>query len=322
MIRYQRILLSATFIIVLLGAINIQAQTNIQQSQTGGQQIVKLNVLVTDASNRPVNDVKQEEFRVFENDIPQTISFFSKDEIPLLYGVVIDNSGSFKNVLKPVVNAAKIIISQNKPGDETILIRFIDRGKIETIKDFTTDKAALSNSLDTLYIEGGQTAVIDAVYLAAQRISQYKKDDGVNHRRAMILITDGEDRSSYYKKDQLIDLLRKENIQVFVIGIVSILEDEGGSRAKSPRERATNLINSLTKETGGLAFFPKSPKELQNIANEFMLYLRTQYVIGYLPSGKESQKSYRNVSVKLVDSPELKKHTVRTRSGYTASIKQ
>ncbi len=167
----------------------------------------------------------------------------------------------------------------NKPSDETLLIRFIDSDKIETVRDFTNDKAVLSTSLDALYIEGGQTAVIDAVYLTVQRISQYKNNNGVNHRRAIILITDGEDRSSYYKKDQLIDLLRKENIQVFVIGIVSILEDRGSLQASSPRDRATNLINSLTKETGGLALFPKSPKELQNIANEFMLYLQTQYSV-------------------------------------------
>jgi Ca-activated chloride channel homolog len=315
---YQSVfkIFSTTLIIASLTAAITQAQTNIQQPRNVEQQLVKLNVIVTDASNRPVNDVRQGEFRVFENGSPQTISFFSNEEMPLLYGIVIDNSGSFKSVLKPVVNAAKTTITQNKPGDETFLVRFTKSEIIETVKDFTSDKRELFRSLDSLYIEGGESAVIDAVYLSVQRVAQYKKAESDKYRRAIILMTDGEDRASYYKKDQLIKLLQKENVQVFVIGIVNILDDWGSLQVRSPRERAVNLINSFTEETGGLAFFPKSPKELQNTANEFMLYLQTQYVVGYIPTGQERENPYHKVSVKLLDSPERKKHVVTTRTGY------
>src|SRR5215475_7668908 len=103
------------------------------QPQSVGQPLVKLNVLVTDVSSRPIDDLKEEEFRVFDNDVPQVISYFSTEELPLLCGIVMDNSGSFKNVLKPAVNAAKTIINQNKASDETLLIRFIDSRKIETV---------------------------------------------------------------------------------------------------------------------------------------------------------------------------------------------
>ncbi|MBA3767167.1 MAG: VWA domain-containing protein [Acidobacteria bacterium] len=298
-----------------------QAQTNVQQPPNVEQQIVKLNVLVTDASKHPVADVRQEEFRVFENNVPQTISFFSKEELPLLYGIAIDNSGSFRSVIQPVINAAKAIINQNKPGDETLLIRFIDSEKVETVKDFTSDKEVLSKALDSLYIEGGQTALIDAVYLTAQRLSKYKKDDGVNRRRAIILMTDGEERGSYYKKDQLFELLRKENIQIFIVAIVNVLSDEGGQIRLSPREQATNFVNSLAKESGGFAFFPKSKTELQNIADQLMLYLRTQYIIGYVPTGQKGQKPLHKVDVKLADAPERKKQTVATRPGYIVSPK-
>jgi Ca-activated chloride channel family protein len=300
----------------------MQAQTNVQQQPKVAQRMVMLNALVTDDANHLVDNVRQEEFQIFDNGVPQTITLFSRDERPpLLYSIMVDNSGSFKRVLEPVISAAQGIVSQNNAGDETLLVRFIDREKIEAVRDFTYDKDALFKALDSLYIEGGQTAVIDAVYLTTQRLAKYKKEDSVNRRRAIILMTDGDERNSYYKKDQLFELLRKENVQVFIIGIVAILEDEGGLNRPSQRERAKTFINSLAKESGGLAFFPKSETELQSIASQFLLYLRNQYVIGYVPSGQTGQKPSHKVEVKLANAPERKKQTVSTRTGYTVSPK-
>ena len=97
---------------------------------------------------------------------------------------------------------SKTIINSNKKGDETFLERFISSDKIETIQDFTASKDALMDGLDTLYIEGGQTAVIDGVYLAAEHVADYKKGgDDDRRRRALIVVTDGEDRASYYHRD-------------------------------------------------------------------------------------------------------------------------
>lgn len=235
-----------SLVISLLTAATTLAQTN---SQSTEQQLVILNVLVTDAAKRPVSDVRQEEFRVFENGVPQTISFFSTADAPLLYGLVLDTSGDFGNnfqgVLEPVVTAAQAIVSQNSPTDETLLVRSI-RNETETVKDFTTDRVELFRSLGALTSRWGGSTVIDAVYLTAQRISEYKKDDGVNRRRAIILITDGNDRRSHYKRDQLINLLRKERIRVFVIGM-DLLTDWCCQRDRSPRERAMDLIDTLTK---------------------------------------------------------------------------
>lgn len=316
-------LIFTSLFIASLAITATQAQTHAQpqpQPQQAAQQMVMLSVLVTDAENHLVEDVRQEEFRVFDNGVPQTISFFSREEHPpLLYSIMIDNSGSFRRVLEPVISAAQGIVSQNNAGDETLLVRFIDREKIETVKDFTYDKDALFKALDALYIEGGQTAVVDAVHLTAQRLGKYKREDAVTRRRAIILMTDGDERNSYYKKDQLLELLRKENVQVFIIGIVSILSDDDTPNRISPRQRAKNFINSLAKESGGLAFFPKSETELQSIASQFLLYLRNQYVIGYVPSGQTGQKPSHKVEVKLADTPERKKQTVSARSGYIVS---
>jgi Ca-activated chloride channel homolog len=310
---------SISLVLTCFMTVMAQAQTSVPQAASAQQQLVKVNVLVTDASDQPVGDVRQEKFRVFENDVPQTISFFSKEELPLIYGVAVDNSASFKPVLEPVIKAAQSLVNQNRPGDETFIVRFIDGDKIETMNDFTSDKGVLSKSLDGMYIEGGQTALIDAIYLTAQRIAKYKRDDSVNRRRAIVLFTDGEDRSSYYKKDDLIELLRRENIQIFILGMVSVLSDDSPSQV-SARQRAKYRLNSLAKESGGFVFYPKGATELQNVAERLMIYLRTQYLIGYVPAGQTKQKAFHKVEVKLADTPERKKLAVATRAGYIVSL--
>src|SRR4029434_2430597 len=133
--------------------------------------------------------------------------------------------------------------------------------------------------LDSFYVEGGQTAIIDAVYLSAEHVSEYKKDDQLadRRRRALIVITDGEDRNSFYKQEQLFARLREEDVQIFVLGFINELDKEAGLIRKSPRDKATSLINKLATETGGRAFFPESLADLPQIANEIVRDLRTQY---------------------------------------------
>ncbi len=237
--------------------------------------------------------------------------------------LLIDNSGSMRYLLDKVIESARIIINSNKPGDETFLVRFISSDKIETLLDFTSDKQALSEALDNLYIEAGQTAVIDAVYLASERVSEYKRgDDDDRRRRALILITDGEDRSSFYNQNQLFRQLRESNVQIYVIGFVDELDREGSFIRKSPRERAINLINRLANETGGRAFFPKSINELPQIAEEITRDLRTQYVIGYSPTNKARDGSFRNVRVVVANGPGGEKRIAITRPGYYAPNEQ
>ncbi|MBX5477669.1 MAG: VWA domain-containing protein, partial [Pyrinomonas methylaliphatogenes] len=169
--------------------------------------------------------------------------------------------------------------------------------------------------------EAGQTAVIDAVYLAADRVTEYKKgDDDDRRRRALILITDGEDRASFYSQNQLFQHLRESNVQIFVIGFVDELDKEGGFIRKSPREKAINLINRLASETGGRAFFPKSLSELPRIAEEITRDLRTQYVIGYSPTNKAHDGTYRSVRVVVANGPGGEKRIAVTRPGYIAPL--
>ena len=283
-------------------------------------ELVQLHVRVIDRNNRPINNVPAGDFHVFEDGVAQKIESFTREEVPISYGLAVDTSGSLRSQLQSVIDAGKTIINANRPGDETFLVRFISSDKIETVQDFTASKEQLLDGLDSFYVEGGQTAVIDAVYLSAEHVSEYKKgDEGDRRRRALIVITDGEDRNSFYKQEQLFARLREEDVQIFVIGFVNELEKEAGLIRKSPREKAVNLIKKLASETGGRAFFPESLSELPQIANEIIRDLRTQYVIAYNPTNKEQDGTYRAIKV-TVDQPSdsSEKRIALTRTGRLA----
>jgi len=282
-------------------------------------ELVQLHVRVIDRNNRPINNVPKAEFHVFEDGVPQTIESFTREEVPISYGLAVDTSGSLRSQLQSVIDAGKTIINSNKSGDETFLVRFISSDKIETVQDFTASKEALMDGLDSFYVEGGQTAIIDAVYLSAEHVSEYKKgDEGDRRRRALIVITDGEDRNSFYKQEQLFARLREEDVQIFVIGFVNELDKEAGFIRKSPRDKAVNLINKLASETGGRAFFPESVAELPQIANEIIRDLRTQYVISYNPTNKTQDGTYRAIKVTVDQPSDSEKRIALTRTGRLA----
>ena len=282
-------------------------------------ELVQLHVRVIDRNNRPINNVPQGDFHVFEDGVPQKIETFTREEVPISYGLAVDTSGSLRSQLQSVIDAGKTIINANKPGDETFLVRFISSDKIETVQDFTASKELLLDGLDSFYVEGGQTAVIDAVYLSAEHVSEYRKgDEGDRRRRALIVITDGEDRNSFYKQEQLFTRLREEDVQIFVIGFVNELDKDAGLIRKSPRDKAVNLIKKLASETGGRAFFPESIADLPGIANEIIRDLRTQYVISYNPTNKEQDGTYRAIKVTVDQVSDSEKRIALTRTGRLA----
>jgi Ca-activated chloride channel family protein len=282
--------------------------------------LVNLHVRVIDRNNRPINDVGNNDFRVFENGVPQQVQFVTREEVPITYGLVVDNSGSLRNQIGQVIEAAKTIVSSNKPGDETFVVRFIARDDIKIMQDFTADRQSLDDALDDMFIEGGQTAVIDAVYLSAEHASERRKNDPVEdkRRRALILVTDGEDRESFYKTDQLFDSLKEEDVQIFVIGFVNELDKERGFISKSKRDKAVGLLDRMAKETGGRTFYPTSLSELPDIAQQITKDLRTQYVISYKPTAAARPGEFRPVRVAVTDGRGGDKRIAVTRAGYTA----
>jgi Ca-activated chloride channel homolog len=282
-------------------------------------ELVTLHVRVIDRNNHPINNIPKSDFKILEDGVPQPIFSFTEEEVPVIYGLAVDTSGSLRSQLNQVIDAAKTIVNSNKKGDETFLERFIDRDKIENLQEFTPNKDLLLEAVDNLYVEGGQTAVIDGVYLAAEHVAEYRKsNDDDRRRRALIVVTDGEDRASYYNETQLFQRLREEDVQIFVIGFVNELDAEKGLIRKSPREKAVNLLNRLASDTGGRAFFPQSISELPQVANEIVRDLRTQYVISYDPTNKAHDGSYRTIRVQLAEAPGRDKRIALTRAGRTA----
>lgn len=296
-----------------------QGQPSVQPPAPPTVQPVRLNVLVTDASNNLVADLRQEDFRVEEDGVPQTITYFAREELPVSYALVMDNSGSMKTMLDYMIEAAGVLVSGNKPGDETTIVRFVGADKISVVQDFTASQPILRRGLDNLYAEGGQTALIDAVYLSAMSVGERRREES-GRRRALILFTDGEDRQSFYKQSELQTLLRELDVQIFVIGIVANLSEEQGYTRKSAKEKALKLLDSLTQETGGRAFYANNSKELQAAVNAITRELRTQYVVGYQPANTAHDGKFRKVQVRLNEAAGggAPKRIVRVRAGYFA----
>ncbi|HEX9963284.1 MAG TPA: VWA domain-containing protein [Pyrinomonadaceae bacterium] len=295
----------------------IEEDTEIIKVKT---ELVNLNVRIVDRNNRPIGSVQRNEVKIYEDNVLQTIDGFTKAEVPTNYALVIDNSGSLRHQLEKVIDASKVIVNTNRPGDETSVVRFVSSDKIEVVQDFTPNKADVNEALDNLFIEGGQTAIIDAVYLAAEKVDTYEKTRNPNEkkRRALILVSDGEDRDSYYNEQQLFELLRESDVQIYAVGFTTDLSKDGGFITKSPKAKSEAFLKRLAEETGGKAYFPQTIAELDTIARDIASELRTQYLISYYPTSDENDGRFRNIRVVVDDGPNKQKRIAITRTGRAA----
>ncbi len=287
-------------------------------------ELVNLSVRVVDRNNKPVGILSQGDFTVYEDNVAQPIEFFSKEEVPVNYALVVDNSFSLRSQLEKVIEASKILVNSNRAGDETCYIRFVNSEKITIEHDFSDNKSSLTEKLEEMYVEGGSTAVRDAVFLAVEKVDEYEKSKspGDRKRRAVILVTDGEDRNSFYQEGQLFDMLREADVQIYTIGFTGELDKEAGFIRKSPQNKAISLLTRLASETGGKAYFPASVSELAQIARDIAGELRTQYSIGYAPTNDRKDGSFRAIRVAVGDGPKKEKRIALTRSGRTAATDQ
>ena len=286
-------------------------------AQTSGPR-VELSMIVTDEQNKSLRSIRKEDVHVFEDGVEQTILSIETDERPVDLGIAIDTSGSFREILGAAVEATKLIVSNRRPDDQIFLERFISSDKIETLHDFTTDNNALVKAIDTLYVEGGQSAVVDALHTAVNYVAEHNK--GVSGRRkAVVIITDGEDRRSFYKTEELIKLLREQRVQVFVLGIVVKLDNRPPSRPDA-RERAEKLLKSIAEESGGRVFFSRNGKELLEATTQVIADLRGQFRVTYQSSNPasnpEPKRIFRQVEVKFISTDGEKRTGIVPRGYY------
>ncbi len=275
---------------------------------------VALSLIVTDKDGKGVNSIRKDQIRVFEDGNEQTVVAIEPDERPVDCVLLIDATGSFKHLINSALQAAKLFIDNRRPDDQIAIARFVSSDVIETTQEFTTDNKVLLKGLDSIYLQYGQSAVVDAFYLGADYVDKHNKGNE-GRRKVVVIITDGEDRNSYYSQEQLTKLFRETGVQVFIIGMVLELNKEVGLIRLSPRQKAEKLLNDVADETGGRVFFPETKKALVDAATQIIMDMRAQFRIRY-QSTQASKKGFRKVDVKYVAAQGDEKRNLITPRGY------
>ncbi|HEX8247218.1 MAG TPA: VWA domain-containing protein [Pyrinomonadaceae bacterium] len=181
--------------------------------------------------------------------------------VPISYGIVVDNSGSYRLILERIIEITKDIVEENKADDETFLVRFVSSDKIKLLQDFTVSKDEIHAAADEMYVEGGLTSILDAVDFAARHLAA-KASGEPARRKVLILLTDGDDRQNKAKIEEVLKFLKDNQIRIYVVGI-------------SEEKVSTKIIDKLTRETGGRKFVPKTPAEVAAMIKELSTTIRT-----------------------------------------------
>ena len=263
---------------------------------------VLLHATVVDDKQHIVTNLDKSAFTVSEDGKPQTIVSFHHEDIPVAMGIVIDNSGSMREKRAKVNQAALNLVRSSNPQDEIFVVNFNDEYYLD--QDFTNDLLKLKEALEKIDAKGGT-----ALYEAAVASAEHLKRDARLERKVLFIVTDGEDNASRETLEQAVKQLQAENgPSVYAIGILG--DEEHPKRAK----RALEII---TQRTGGLAFFPKTLDEVDEISRQVARDIRNQYTIGYKPTNPRSSGGFRQIRVEA----KVKGHSkmvVRTKSGYYA----
>jgi VWFA-related protein len=268
-------------------------------------QEVVLHATVVDQHSRLVTNLKQNDFTVYEDGQPQTITNFKREDIPVSIGILIDNSGSMREKRQAVNTAALDLVKSSNPEDEAFVVNFSDEAIIDA--DLTSDISKMQEGLQQVDSRGG-TALYDAVVASADYLSK----KGRKEKKVLLVVTDGEDNASTDTLEQAVRRVQDENgPAIYSIGIL------GGEREK----RAKRALEQLALQTGGVAFFPKDLGEVDQIARAVARDIRSQYSIYYRPTHPQDQGGFRAVKVDA-HAPGYGRLQVRTRSGYYANQQQ
>jgi len=260
---------------------------------------VVLHATVVDQHSRLVTNLNKNDFTVFEDGQPQTITRFSKEDVPVSLGILVDNSGSMRDKRQAVNTAALDLVKSSNPEDEVFVVNFSDEAIIDT--DLTSDIAKMQEGLQQIDSRGG-TALYDAVVASAD----YLAKKGRREKKVLLVVTDGEDNASTDTLEQAVRRVQDDNgPMIYTIGIL------GGEREK----RAKRALEQLAIQTGGVAFFPKDLGEVDQIARAVARDIRSQYSIYYRPTRPQDQGGFRQVKVDA-HAPGYGRLQVRTRSGY------
>jgi Ca-activated chloride channel family protein len=268
--------------------------------------LITVTVTVTDTYGRYVSGLGKAAFTVLDEKKPQEITFFSDDDAPVSVGVIFDVSGSMSgDKIKRAREALSKFIQTSHNSDEYFLIAFNSRAQL--LLDKTRDGNAVLDKL-TFVQTRNNTALYDACYLGVEKVQR-----GVHPKRALLLISDGQDNNSRYTFNELRRLLKESDVTLYGIGILS-----GSDAGSGMGMEGQAILDELASVSGGKAFFPRSNAEMDDIFEQIALELRHQYSIGYKPANFTNDGRWHKVKVKVNPPRGLPRLFVRSKDGYYA----
>jgi len=282
-------------------------------------ELVTLTATVTDPRGRYVSNLRRDDFTVYEDGVRQALAYFSSgDRLPVSLGILFDTSGSMVDKIEGVRDAVEHFVTSVSPGDEIFLVRFSDDAEI--VQDFTDDRRRILRAVENLEPQGS-TALYDALVLGLQRVAE-----GRHRKRALLLLTDGNDTSSSTKFDAVVALARRSEVLIYALGIGhgergSFGHDIlSGSLGRRKDEVDMKVLNTFADASGGRAYFLENAHRggrdlIDEAAVEVANELKRQYTLGYRPSNRNRDGSFRQIKVETAD----KSLRVRTKHGYYAA---
>jgi len=269
--------------------------------------LVLVNVSVIDPYNRFVTGLAKEHFRVFEDDVAQSVSHFSSEDVPISVGLLFDASGSMADKIDKARMSVMQFFRSSNPADEFFLIGFNDRPF--QISEFTTDPGQLQNKLNFTEAKG-RTSLFDAIYLGLHEMRKAKYA-----RKVLLVISDGGDNHSRYSERDIKRAVQESDVQVYAVGIY----EPYSSRSRTPEELAgPSLLTEIAESTGGRQFPVENLNDLPDIARKIGRELRSVYVLGYQPTNDKRDGKWRKIQVKLAAPRGLPPLQLFSKSGYYA----
>ena len=262
--------------------------------------LVVLHATVKNGRGALVTDLVRSAFTVYENGKPQPITLFSREDVPVSLGLLIDNSGSMRLVRTRVEAAALALVSALNSQDEAFVVNFADKPRLDVplTNDVQTIRAGIAR-VDAI----GGTALYDAVDMAHAYLHEHAARD----RKVLVVITDGNDNASVTTMARVQDELAQGAVAIYAIGLF---------RDQEAMQRERRDLDQLTTRTGGLAYYPADIEQIDAVALEIARQIRNQYTIAYTPISQALDGSYRAIRVQVRASERL---TVVTRAGYRAT---
>ena len=271
--------------------------------------MVSLNVTVMDGQNRYITDLDRSDFGVFEDGAKQEITYFNKTSLPIALSLLLDTSASMEQRMYTAQDAAVGFAKRLRPQDLAQVVDFDTR--VEVLQDFTADIAALETAIKATQA-GGSTSMFNALYISLKELAKIKaKSEDDVRRRAIVLLSDGEDTSSLVSFEEVLDLAKRSETAIYTIG----LQSRESSISKGFRE-AEFVLRQLAQETGGRAFFPQKAEDLAGIYSVIADELSSQYTLGYAPSNQRRDGAWRRLNVQVG----RQGTQARTKRGYFAPV--